>query len=257
MNVQEVIQISKQAGNIIMDIYGKDDFQIESKADESPLTIADKASNVYIEEALTKLHPEYPIVSEETKQASFDERRQYDYCWMVDPLDGTKEFIKRNGEFAINIALIKNHQVILGVIHVPAKNETYFAELGQGAYQQLGDEDPTPITAASYNTSMQGIRIACSRSHINDATRAYMDKYNEPILKPLGSALKFTEIAKGTVHLYPRFGPTMEWDTAPAQILVEEAGGQIWQWGTQEPLLYNKENLLNPHFIAFGNGSYK
>lgn len=248
---EEIVKIARLAGAAIMKIYALEEVGIELKEDESPLTLADKASNDIICEALAQLPLQYPIISEENKEIPFDDRKDHTYQWMVDPLDGTKEFIKKNGEFTVNIALIYNGQPIMGVVDVPCLRETYWSVKGEGAFMEKGGE-VIPLEAPTYQLDDHGLKVVCSRSHLNKDTQAYLDGLNEPALVPKGSSLKFLIIAKGEAHLYPRLGPTMEWDTAAAHAILEEAGGQVIDQETNQPLRYNKENLLNPYFIAFG-----
>ena len=250
---KEVAKIAKKAGDAIMKIYdNSDNFQVEHKADESPLTIADQAANEIICHHLERLAVKYPIISEENKSIDFEERKKFTYYWLVDPLDGTKEFIKRNGEFTVNIALIKNQRPVLGVVYTPVLAEMYFAVKGEGAF--LEKENLTiQLHASRFSKKDKKLGVVCSRSHLNEATQNFVDKLNEPELVAQGSSLKFLILAKGEAHLYPRLAPTMEWDTGAAQIILEEAGGKVLHAETKVPLLYNKENLLNPHFIAAGN----
>lgn len=248
---QEVVKIARQAGGAIMAIYGTTDFGVELKADESPLTLADKAANEVICAGLEKLPLQYPIVSEENKAIPYEERKGFGYNWLVDPLDGTKEFIKRNGEFTVNIALIHKGEPVLGVVCVPCFDETYWAVKGEGAWWERGGETQA-IHAASFRLSDRGLNVVCSRSHLNEGTQAFIDKLQSPELVAQGSSLKFLILARGEAHVYPRLGPTMEWDTAAAQAILEEAGGMIIDEETKKPLRYNKENLRNPYFIAYG-----
>ncbi len=248
---QEVAQIARRAGAAIMAVYGKEDFKVEMKADESPLTIADKKANDIICEALEKLEVQYPIVSEENKAIPYEERKGFEYNWLVDPLDGTKEFIKRNGEFTVNIALIHKREPVLGVVYVPCFNETFWAAKGEGAYLEKNG-NTEKLDAASFRLSDEGIKVVCSRSHLNDDTREFIEKLDEPEMVSKGSSLKFLIVARGEAHVYPRLGPTMEWDTAAAQAVLEEAGGKVVERDSGEPLRYNKENLRNPYFIAYG-----
>ena len=248
---KEVIRIARQAGSAIMAIYGKEDFGIELKQDESPLTLADRAANDVICKALAKLPVQYPIVSEENRAIPYEERKAFEYNWLVDPLDGTKEFIKRNGEFTVNIALIHHGAPVLGVVYVPCFNETYWAVKGEGAYWERNGETH-PIQAAAFSLTDPGLNVVCSRSHLNEETQAFIDKLTSPERVAKGSSLKFLIVARGEAHVYPRLGPTMEWDTAAAQAVLEGAGGQVIDEETKKPLRYNKENLRNPYFIAYG-----
>ncbi|MBK6620095.1 MAG: 3'(2'),5'-bisphosphate nucleotidase CysQ [Saprospirales bacterium] len=248
----KVVHLAREAGEAIMDIYQREgDWEVEQKADHSPLTLADRRSNELICKGLEQLPGHYPIISEENKTIPYEERKSFEYCWMVDPLDGTKEFIKRNGEFTVNIALIHENRPILGVVHVPVTGATFWAAKGEGAHWTNGSHEE-PIHAASFLPSAPHLKIIASRSHLNPETEAYVALYKEPTLVSRGSSLKFMLLAEGEAHVYPRLAPTMEWDTAAAQIILEEAGGSVLEADSQLPLTYNKPNLLNPFFIAYG-----
>lgn len=248
----DLLDIARKAGNAIMEIYETGDFSIEAKADDSPLTIADKTANEIICEGLQKLSKQYPIISEENKLVDYEERSTYDYYWLVDPLDGTKEFIKKNGEFTVNIALIKDQHSVMGVVYAPVLNEMYWAVKGEGAYL-ISNGEEQKLDANEFTTSDEGLRVVCSRSHLNEETQAFVDDLKEPVLVAKGSSLKFLILAKGDAELYPRIAPTMEWDTAAAQIVLEEAGGSVKIFGTDDPVIYNKKDLLNPYFVASAN----
>lgn len=251
--IQKVIRIAELAGQKILEVYNDvDNFQVESKDDNSPLTRADKEANAIICEGLAALDVDFPIISEENKLLPYEDRKHYSYCWMVDPLDGTKEFIKRNGEFTVNIALIKDGKSIAGVVYTPVTNDMYYAIEGEGAFL-IKEGQKTQLKANDYTKTDEGLSIVCSRSHLNDATQSFIDDYNNPNKVSKGSSLKFLIIAAGDAHIYPRLAPTMEWDTAAAQIILEEAGGSVINAETNDPVRYNKENLLNPHFIAYAN----
>ena len=251
--VNNVSSIAVEAGRAIMEIYeNTTDLEIQSKADQSPLTIADQKSNEIICDGLDLLNERYPIISEENKEVPYSERCQYESYWLVDPLDGTKEFIKRNGEFTVNIALINQQKPILGVVYAPVLKELYWAVKGEGAYVKT-NQGIRRLKALDFSMSDSHLKVVCSRSHLNKSTQSFIDGLNLPDLVARGSSLKFLILADGAAHVYPRLGPTMEWDTAAAHIILEEAGGQIIDEQTKAPLLYNKENLLNPHFIAYGN----
>lgn len=249
--IKEVIEIARKAGAAILEIYGTDDFQVENKADESPLTIADQTANTIICEGLEKLSIQYPIISEENKTLPYEDRKDYDHFWLVDPLDGTKEFIKRNGEFTVNIALVKGQRPVAGVVYAPVLDEMYWAIKGEGAFLEK-DGKITKLSPDSFKWSDSGLSLVCSRSHLNEATEKFVAGFDQPNLVSQGSSLKFLILAKGEAHIYPRLAPTMEWDTGAAQIVLEEAGGSVINNDTKEPLLYNKENLLNPYFVAAG-----
>lgn len=253
---KKVAKIAKKAGDAIMDIYNNsDNFQVQHKADESPLTIADQAANEIICLHLEKLEIKHPIISEENKSIGFKTRKNYTQYWLVDPLDGTKEFINRNGEFTVNIALIDNQRPVLGVVYAPVLDEMYFAVKDKGAFLTK-ENNTTQLRVSTFTKNDKNLSVVCSRSHLNEATQVFVNELDNPELITQGSSLKFLILAKGEAHLYPRLAPTMEWDTGAAQIVLEEAGGKVLHAETMEPLLYNKENLLNPHFIASGNLKY-
>jgi len=250
--VKHVIKIAKEAGAAIQKIYeGSAGMEIEKKSDDSPLTIADRTANKIICDALEKLPVRYPIISEENKAIPYEERKDFDYCWLVDPLDGTKEFIKRNGEFTVNIALIHQQQIVLGVVYASDRDEMYWAVKNEGAFQVVNGQD-VRLSAKDFTMKDEGLKVVCSRSHLNEGTQTFVDQLVKPELVATGSSLKFLIIAAGQAHVYPRLAPTMEWDTGAAQVILEEAGGSVIDHTTQKPLLYNKENLLNPHFVAYG-----
>jgi 3'(2'), 5'-bisphosphate nucleotidase len=250
----EVGEITRQAGAAIMDIYATEDFGIEHKADDSPLTRADKAANDVIVAGLRALDFQAPIISEEGKEMSYDTRSQFTRFWLVDPLDGTKEFIKRNGDFTVNIALVESGKPILGAVFVPVTNELFYSAPDLGAWEvtEAGGK-PQRIFAAAFTLQDVNLRIVASRSHLNQKTQDFIDQFDQPELVQRGSSLKIMELAKGTAHVYPRLAPTMEWDTGAAHAILLEAGGKLVDDGTGKELRYNKESLLNPHFIAYGN----
>ena len=250
----KVVTIAEKAGSEINNIYNNADHEVEYKSDQSPLTVADRNANQIITKNLNELEVQFPIISEENEQIDYDVRKNYDYYWLVDPLDGTKEFIKRNGEFTVNIALVQQSKVILGVVYAPFLKEMFWAAEGEGAYV-IKNSKEEPLKAPIFNHGDSALNIVCSRSHLNPKTQEFVDQFKQPNLVPKGSSLKFTIIAKGEAHLYPRLAPTMEWDTAAAQIVLEEAGGKVLDAETKLPLRYNKKELLNPHFIAYGHVS--
>ncbi len=242
----------RQAGQLIMDIYQQSEkWEIETKSDESPLTRADREANQLICAVLRQLEFQAPIIAEESKKAPWAQRRQWEYCWLVDPLDGTKEFIKRNGEFTVNIALVHRGRSVLGVVYAPVLDELYWAVQGQGAWMDAG-QGPISLQAPLVDRHKKGLHIVCSRSHLNEQTLAFVRQFDEPVIISRGSAFKFLMIARGEAHVYPRLGPTMEWDTAAAHIILEEAGGQVLAYDTGQSLQYNKQDLHNPWFVAWG-----
>lgn len=252
--VDPLRKILDDASKAILEIY-KDPslFEVNHKKDNSPLTAADMASNEIICEGLKTLDPSIPIVSEENRTIPYTERQTYEYFWCVDPLDGTKEFIQRNGEFTINVALVKQDRAVLGIITVPVSGECFVGIDGEGARKYFNGRYEK-IHCRQFDEKAEGLGLVCSRSHLNEQTQKYISRFSVPELHPRGSALKFTVLATGQADVYPRLGPTMEWDTAAAQIILEEAGGSLVQWDSREPVVYNKESLLNPNFLAFGQG---
>jgi 3'(2'), 5'-bisphosphate nucleotidase len=246
--------IARAAGTAILEIYNHYvDIEIEQKSDDSPLTLADRISNEIICTGLSALDVQYPIISEENKEIPFSERENYEYCWMVDPLDGTKEFIKKNGEFTVNIALIHKGQPVLGIVYTPCTDEMYWAVKGQGAFVQKSGTVST-LKAGFFDVKSQALKVVASRSHLNEATKNFIEQLKNPIIVSRGSSLKFLMLACGEADLYPRMAPTMEWDTAAAQIILEEAGGHLLDAESLQALTYNKKTLLNPNFIACANG---
>lgn len=251
--IEELCTIARAAGEAILDIYNNaSDIAIRKKADDSPLTAADKAANDVICTRLERLPLSYPIISEENQAVPYEVRKNYDYYWLVDPLDGTKEFIKRNGEFTVNIALIHEGQAVMGVVYAPVLDEMYYATKGQGAFLQKNNQIQR-LEAPQFSQTSKGLNVVCSRSHLNEQTQKFVDALDAPNLVPKGSSLKFLLLATGDAHLYPRLAPTMEWDTAAAQAVLEEAGGKVLQYGSNQALHYNKEELLNSSFVAYGH----
>jgi 3'(2'), 5'-bisphosphate nucleotidase len=253
VHIQDILPIAVKAGAEILRIYEDITYlsHIENKEDHSPLTLADRAAHRVIEAGLQEITPTIPILSEEGKHLGYEIRREWDRLWIVDPLDGTKEFIKRNGEFTVNIALVENGYPILGVVYVPVTDVLYFAAKGQGAFKEVKGVR-TALTTRKFSSNQKGLRVVSSRSHISRETEDYMAQFQEPELKNMGSSLKFMLIAEGEADIYPRFAPTSEWDTAAAQMIVEEAGGSVCVANSESRLHYNKETLLNPYFIAKG-----
>jgi len=244
--------LAAEAGRRIMEIHGGG-FTVELKADRSPLTEADLAAHHTIAAGLQLLDPALPLLSEEEATLPFDERVHWRSYWLVDPLDGTREFIKGNGEFTVNIALIHEQVPILGVIHVPVSGLTYFARRTGGAFKQEPHAEARPIHARDLDDRTPV--VASSRSHRGDRLSAFLRRVGDHHILGLGSSLKSCLVAEGRADLYPRLGPTSEWDTAAAQCIVEEAGGRITDTAMR-PLRYNtKDSLLNPHFFVFGRNS--
>ena len=246
-----LLGIARDAGKTILEVYERDDFDVSVKDDNSPLTRADRNSNRVICDGLAALHEQYPIVSEENKDVPFDTRNSFERFWLVDPLDGTKEFIKRNGEFTVNIALIEDGKPVIGVVYVPVTNVMYYAVRNMGAWKVSGGQT-LRLEAAKFKMTDSSLQVVCSRSHLNPETQAFVDALDQPGTVSRGSSLKFLILAEGGAHLYPRIAPTMEWDTGAAQCVLEEAGGKVVEYESHTPLKYNKEVLLNPYFLATG-----
>jgi 3'(2'), 5'-bisphosphate nucleotidase len=247
--LDQVKDIAEEAGRAILDIYQQDDVGIQTKSDQSPLTQADLASHHIITKALRQLTPDIPILSEEGHTLD----SELDTFWCVDPLDGTKEFIKKNDEFTVNIALIEDHQPILGVIHVPVKNETFMALQGEGAFK-VQDNQTQRLTKQSGEIDSPPI-FAVSRSHLNEKTKAFID-FHQATTIPAGSSLKLTLLAEGKADAYPRFGPTSLWDMAAGHAILKETGGEIHTLD-QQPLVYNMNQILNPDLIAVRDKNMK
>lgn len=248
------MDISREAGKAILEVYHTA-FAVEQKEDKSPLTLADKRSHDIITRHLKKNYP-YPVLSEEGRDIPYEERRGWEYFWLVDPLDGTKEFIKKKGDFTVNISLIHRGRPMLGVIYIPVTGVLYHAVKGEGSFKiEGGKAERLPLSS-----TRDGLTIVGSRSHVTKELEDYYqrmkDKYGKLDVISTGSSLKFCMVAEGQADVYPRLGPTMEWDTAAGQIIVEEAGGQVLEYETRTPLHYNKENLLNPFFLVFRGSRY-
>jgi 3'(2'), 5'-bisphosphate nucleotidase len=252
IDIQDIVTIAKEAGNAIMQVY-KQDFEVEYKKDSSPLTLADKKANDIIEDGLNKLSVSFPILSEEGQEIPYKDRKHWEYFWLVDPLDGTKEFVKKNGEFTVNIALIHKDTPVLGVVYAPDLDICYWAKQYEGAYK---DGQKLPIkTARQRNT----YKIVVSRSHMSDETKIFIDAINankEKELISIGSSLKICLVAEGEADIYPRLGPTMEWDTAAANIIAIEASLSFVKFDKQissNNIQYNKCDLINSSFVVYAN----
>jgi 3'(2'), 5'-bisphosphate nucleotidase len=246
-----VERIAQQAGREILEVYGTD-FQARPKQDDSPLTEADLRSHQLIVAALGSLTPALPILSEESAAISFAERSTWHRYWLVDPLDGTKEFVSRNGEFTVNIALISGHRPELGVVHIPVTDTTYSGIPGVGAWRETGGRGRMPIVVR--RIARPPLRVLGSRSHGNPALESALQALGPHELKPAGSSIKLCLVADGTADLYPRLGPTSEWDIAAGQAVVEAAGGQVVRLSDGQALSYNaKADILNPDFMAYGD----
>jgi len=252
IDIQDIVKIAKDAGKAIMKIYNQE-FDVEYKTDSSPLTIADKKANEIIVTALNQLsvnsflEKNIPIISEEGRSVPYDERKNWEYFWLIDPLDGTKEFVKKNGEFTINIALIYKEAPILGVVYSPVLNVCYWAKKGEGAFKD-GKKLPLKV-----NGQKDVYKIVASRSHMSSETKDFIeaiDTDKEKVIVSIGSSLKICLVAEGEANIYPRLGPTMEWDTAAAHAIVNESEGLFSRYIDNGAHLYNKKNLLNDWFVV-------
>ncbi len=252
--IEDIKSICREAGQEILKYYGRAG-RVEAKADDSPLTQADRAAHTLICRRLQSLDPAIPVLSEESDESEIRERRAWKRFWLVDPLDGTKEFIKQTGEFTVNIALIRDGQPVLGVIHVPARDRTYFAESGRGAWKEIENREAQAIrvrSAPAEKGPEAALTIVASRDHAGPQVQELLARYPDATATSMGSSLKFCLVAEGAADLYLRDVPTMEWDVAAAQCVVESAGGRVLTLnGTS--LHYNKESLRNPPLLTAGD----
>ena len=247
--VQNLIYISKLAGDEILDVYDGS-FDVTIKDDLSPLTDADRRSNQVITDKLESLYPEIPILSEEGKQTNFSIRKKWKLFWLIDPLDGTKEFVKRNGEFTVNIALISQGNPIAGVVYAPVNSICWYGSENSGSYKIEGSGEPTKISVKDH--AENPIKIVSSRSHPSSKLQSYLDRFDNHEIVGMGSSLKICLVADGSAHIYPRLGPTMEWDSGAGHAVLKFAGGYLTDTTTGDELIYNKEILRNPDFICYG-----
>jgi 3'(2'), 5'-bisphosphate nucleotidase len=251
--LKDIVALAHRAGTAILDVYSREDFGTTYKEEGSPLTLADRAANSVITAGLAAIAPGIPILSEESKVEPYEVRKNWRRLWIVDPLDGTKEFIKRNGEFTVNIALVEHGRPLLGVVYAPALGVTYYGARGFGAFR-LKSSASVPVSVSA-PVAGSPVKVVASRSHRGDALDGFLEKAGPYEVVSMGSSLKFCLVAEGTAHLYPRLGPTMEWDTAAAHCVVEAAGGKVTDLEGRA-LVYNREDLLNPFFIVAGDPSF-
>jgi 3'(2'), 5'-bisphosphate nucleotidase len=250
--LNSVINIAVRAGQVILEVYDSDDHGTTYKADLSPLTQADMRANHYIVEALGKLAPTVPIISEESlSEAGVNSLTDEHEIWMVDPLDGTKDFLKHNDEFTVNIALIRKGEPVLGVVYAPAMKLLYYGAVGAGAWKQNGSEPA--VALGSVHKKHQSPIVIVSRSHLDQHTENWLRAFGPHQLHRAGSSLKFCYLADGTADVYPRLSPIMEWDIAAADAILRLAGGSIIQQDNSRPPIYNKPDLHQPPFIATGS----
>lgn len=248
---QQLVGIARDAGREILEVYGTD-FEARAKADDSPLTEADLRAHTLIATRLAALTPDLPLLSEESAEIPWSVRSGWSRYWLVDPLDGTKEFVSRNGEFTVNIALIDGHRPVLGVVHIPVTDTTYSGIPGEGAWREANERGRTRIGVKSI--AAQPLRVLGSRSHGNPALLEQLDRMGPHVLQAVGSSIKLCVVAEGAADFYPRLGPTSEWDIAAGQAVLEAAGGQVVETGSGLALRYNtKDDYLNPDFMAYGD----
>ncbi len=246
MDFDFLIEVARQAGRAILEVYGTD-FEVSQKQDDSPLTLADTRSHAIIAGSLRDRYPDIPVLSEEGREIPFEERRKWDRFWLVDPLDGTKEFIKRNGEFTVNIALVQGHMPVVGVIYIPVSDRVFVADVGEGCWEiSSGGRKKLTVSPISPHGP---VRLVRSRSHPTPGLEQFLSLIPSHLVINRGSALKFCSVAGGEADFYPRFGPTWEWDTAAGQAIVTAAGGIMLDL-SGKPFVYNKEHLLNGPFIV-------
>jgi 3'(2'), 5'-bisphosphate nucleotidase len=256
--LEDVKFIAKQAGDKIMEIYQDEDFEVQLKTDNSPLTKADLAAHNIIVNFLETRYPSIPCLSEESAHIEFNERRKWTQCFIIDPLDGTKEFIDRNGEFTVNIALQKDGKPILGVIYVPTTGILYYAAEGDGAYKQQSGypSERIKVRKIKKDDELEPIKVMTSRRNQLESVRDMCQSLGNCQFMSFGSSLKMCMIAEGNADIYPKLAPTSEWDTAAAQVILEQAGGRLVALNFERFLYNQKESLINPSFLAIGDSSF-
>jgi 3'(2'), 5'-bisphosphate nucleotidase len=246
IDVDTIAELARQAGRAILEVYGTE-FTVEEKQDRSPLTLADMRSHAILSQGLADRYPDIPVLSEEGKTTDIGIRRTWSRFWLVDPLDGTKEFVKRNGEFTINIGLIEGHTPVFGLIYIPVQDRLYIGDTREGCWEVA--EGTTRRLAIDPGATAEVIRVVKSRSHPSPNLQALLDLLPDHEVVMRGSALKFCSVARGEADFYPRFGPTWEWDTAAGNAIVRAAGGVLVDFRGEE-MIYNKPNLLNGPFLV-------
>ena len=257
IKITKLLDLAKSAallaGKAILEIYESGDFGVEMKSDQSPLTLADKAAHSIIVAHLRETG--LPVLSEEGSSISYSDRKNWDYFWLIDPLDGTKEFIKRNGEFTVNIALICSHVPVAGVIYAPYIDIIYYGSKETGVYK-IEKGHQTKLSFITNKSTIKQLKeqpritVVASKSHMNEETNSFIQQFQNPNLSSMGSSLKLMLLAEGVADIYPRLAPTMEWDTAAGDAILRALNMSVYQTDLKTELLYNKENLLNPSFIA-------
>jgi len=253
--IEPICIIAKQAGKLILEVYERmDESDVSIKPDGSPITTADRLANEHIIKELNRLTPEFPVLSEEESDIPFAERMRWERYWLVDPLDGTKEFIHRKNDFTVNIALIEGHHVRLGIVYAPVYNTCYYAARDGGAFMQEGSSEPVQIKCRPYEGKK--IRVVASRRHAKEVLVPFLERLGEYETTSQGSSLKFCTIAEGKADIYPRFGITSEWDTAAGQCVLQEAGGRVINFQGHSLQYNTRSSLQNPQFLAIGDDSH-
>jgi len=259
---EQLVALAQKAGRAILDIY-ESDFEVVEKADESPLTKADLAAHEVLVEGLAELTPDIPVVSEESTPPAYSVRSGWPRYWLIDPLDGTKEFVNRNGEFTVNVALIEDHRSVLGVVGVPVQDLVYVGDVKKSetlCFQETGTRTLKGREAVAQLAGKTGVTAVASRSHGGERLETYLDatsaEFGGLTRKPMGSSLKLCTLAEGEADLYPRLGPTSEWDIAAADAVLSAAGGAVYTFDGQRLLYNSKESLLNPEFLAVSDASF-
>lgn len=253
--INKLINLVKECNKIVLDIYNTE-FEVINKLDNTPLTLADKKCNQHICDFLKNNYPGILIISEENKQYSFQDRKKHNLCWLIDPIDGTKEFIKKNGQFTINIGLCKNKIPVFGIVSIPVTGEIYFGAENYGSFK-LENSIKKKLLISKKDFTKKKLNIVASSSHLNDETKNFIDLFNNPNIINTGSSIKLLWVAEGKADIYPRLAPTSEWDTCAAHAIVKYAGGKVIKYKdnnlifSDEELKYNKENILNPYFIVY------
>ena len=256
--LNDFVKLIKICNKVILDIY-KQDFEINFKNDNSPITAADLKSNEIIVDYLNILNKKltnetkdsFCIISEESKNMNYVERKNYNYTWLVDPIDGTKEFLKKNGEFTVNIGLCYLGVPIFGIVSIPVKDEIYYGTEGLGSYKIDKDNQITELKIKEKDFNKENLNIIASKSHLNNETLDYIKQFKNYNLLNVGSSIKLLYVAEGIADIYPRYAPTSEWDTCASHAVVKYAGGKVINTNNKEELIYNKENILNPYFLVY------
>ena len=252
-HIASLLETAERAGQAILEVYGRE-FEVETKDDDSPLTEADRNANAIILADLERLFPGIPVISEETKAVPYEQRKDWEWFWLVDPLDGTKEFIKKNGEFTVNIALVHRGSPWAGVVLQPVTGTSFYSVRGKGAWQRHGSAEPVRLEGGPHYSECEAVTVVASRSHLTPQVEEFVNdlrgRGKTVEFLSSGSSLKLCLVASGAANVYPRLGPTMEWDTAAAHAVAAESGRKVLDFETRQPLRYNKEELLNPPFIV-------